>query len=112
MEDSQPWASPTPPSEVSRPDHPVDAVEDAVQAVPPEPKNPEQAAPEEPGPEIKEHKSTPERHLPPSPPVKISELRKAVHDVVPLLADQDPGGRKVSLCRMSCGANAERAAEP
>jgi hypothetical protein len=44
-------------------------------------------------PETKEHKSIPARHLPPPPPVKIAELRQAVHDIVPLLADQDPGAR-------------------
>jgi hypothetical protein len=35
----------------------------------------------------------PARHLPTPPPVKIAELRQAVHDIVPLLTDQDPGAK-------------------
>jgi sensor domain CHASE-containing protein len=35
----------------------------------------------------------PARPLPPAPPVKLPELRKAVHDILPLLVDNDPGAK-------------------
>jgi hypothetical protein len=40
-------------------------------------------------PKPKEHKRT----VPPSPPVDLPELRKAVTQILPLLADQDPGAK-------------------
>jgi HPt (histidine-containing phosphotransfer) domain-containing protein len=41
----------------------------------------------------KESKPAPARRLPASPPVNPAQLRKAVNEILPLLADQDPGAK-------------------
>ena len=41
----------------------------------------------------KEDKPAPSRRLPAAPPVDPAQLRKAVNQIVPLLADQDPGAK-------------------
>lgn len=41
----------------------------------------------------KEDKPAPLRRLPPSPPVNLAQLRKAVSLILPLLADGDPGAK-------------------
>jgi hypothetical protein len=33
------------------------------------------------------------KRLPPAPPLNVSELRKALHQILPLLTDQDPGAK-------------------
>lgn len=40
-----------------------------------------------------EEKRAPARSLPPSPPVNVSQLRKAVNDILPLLTGHDPGAK-------------------
>jgi hypothetical protein len=42
----------------------------------------------------KEHKPAPSRRLPAAPPVDPAQLRKAVNQIVPLLAEKDPGARE------------------
>ena len=41
----------------------------------------------------KEGKPAPARRLPAPPPVNPAQLRKAVNEILPLLADQDPGAK-------------------
>jgi HPt (histidine-containing phosphotransfer) domain-containing protein len=41
----------------------------------------------------KESKPAPARRLPAPPPVNPAQLRKAVNEILPLLADQDPGAK-------------------
>lgn len=41
----------------------------------------------------KEEKRAPVRPLPPSPPVNLSQLRKAVSEILPLLTGHDPGAK-------------------
>lgn len=43
--------------------------------------------------EEKREKPAPSRPLPPSPPLDLPELRKAVHLIIPLFAGQDPGAK-------------------
>jgi len=42
---------------------------------------------------LKESKPAPARRLPAPPPVNPGQLRKAVNEILPLLADQDPGAK-------------------
>jgi hypothetical protein len=41
----------------------------------------------------KEDKPTPSRRLPSAPPVDPAQLRKAVNQILPLLAERDPGAK-------------------
>jgi sensor domain CHASE-containing protein len=43
--------------------------------------------------QAQEDKPAPARRLPAAPPVDLPQLRKAVNQIVPLLADQDPGAK-------------------